>query len=286
MRGGLKTDNLRPHRLQISSKLIATYLMSWRVSSKHMKQIVRSVIKWVFFQAKRLFFPGFDLHTRCRYRKLPRMFQKGPIRTLDAGCGNGCLTFAAYQLGNKVVGVELNADQVTRNREFFGRMGYKDIEFEVYNLYDLRNMGRKYDQIICSETLEHIARDTEIIKIFAEILTDNGILHLCCPYALHPDYYGWTYGPENGGHVRAGYTLESYKALLEPAGFTIVSHLGLGSKLLCRADRAIGAIRTRLGDVGALPLYLLFGWVAVFLDDHQSEPEIPLSLYIQAIKNG
>lgn len=249
-----------------------------------MKRSINSMIKWGFFQAKRLFFPGFDLHTRCRYRKLPRMFRPGPIRTLDAGCGNGCLTFAARRLGNEVLGVEINAERVTRNREFYRRLGYHDMKFEVCSLYDLRKIGGRFDQIICSETLEHIAGDAEVIRIFAELLTDNGILHLCCPYALHPENnLGRTNGPEDGGHVRDGYTLESYQALLESAGFTIVSHLGLGSKLLCQADQAIRSVRERLGDIGALPLYLLFGWLAVFLDD-QSESEIPLSLYVQAIK--
>ena len=34
---------------------------------------------------------------------------------------------------------------------------------------------------------------------------------------------------EDGGHVRDGYTLESYRKLLEPAGFRIEKSFGIGS---------------------------------------------------------
>ena len=63
---------------------------------------IRSLIKWMLF-------PGLDLLTRCRYRFLPTFFAAGPLLTLDAGCGNGALSYAAYKLGNTVLGV--TADQ-------------------------------------------------------------------------------------------------------------------------------------------------------------------------------
>src|SRR2546428_6848304 len=47
--------------------------------------------------AKDVFFPGLDLHTRCRYRMLDAFIRPGNIDTLDAGCGNGALTFLAVR---------------------------------------------------------------------------------------------------------------------------------------------------------------------------------------------
>lgn len=243
------------------------------------------IFKRAFFEVKRLFFPGFDLHTRLRYKKIPPLFRGGGIKTLDAGCGNGCLGFAAYLLGNEVLGVSFEAPQIERNREFYSWLGCQNMKFEVCNLYDLRKLGKKFNQIICSETLEHIAKDAEMVKIFSEILDEDGILHLCCPYALHPSHrQGRTKGPETGGHVRDGYTLQTYEALLKPAGFQIKSYLGLGSNLLVCADRVIRWVRNHFGDLGALPLYLLGGWLAVLLDE-RIEPRVPFSLYVQAVKD-
>ena len=191
---------------------------------------------------KRALFPGLDLHTRCRYRYLPRQFRAGPIDTLDAGCGNGALAYAAYKLGNRVLGISVRADEIRRNQEYFGALlpNCDRLQFREMNIYDLPELGRMFDQIVCSETLEHITRDAEVVATFADLLRPGGVLHLCCPFALHPNNnLGRVAGPEDGGHVRDGYTLETYRCLLDSVGLQIVACGGLGSPLLVRLDRHI-----------------------------------------------
>jgi len=102
---------------------------------------------------KRLLFPGLDLHTRCR--RLPNFFHKGAVSTLDAGCGNGALSYAAHQRGNSVLGVTMEADQVRKDSEYFSFLGADPdrLRFEILNLYDLPKLNMKFDQLICSETL-------------------------------------------------------------------------------------------------------------------------------------
>ena len=72
---------------------------------------------------KEILFPGLDLHTRCRYRFLSRYFRKGAIDTLDAGCGNGALSYAAYRRGNRVLGVTMEPGQVKKDNEYFSFLG-------------------------------------------------------------------------------------------------------------------------------------------------------------------
>lgn len=234
---------------------------------------------------KWLLFPGLDIYTHCRRRFLPRFFRAGPLQTLDAGCGNGALSLAAYHKGNRVLGVTLDEDQIRRNRAFFeywGGASPERLQFEVCNLYDLCKLGRRFDQIICVETLEHIARDAEVVAIFHDILNPGGILHLCCPNAQHPEHnLGRISGPEDGGHVRDGYTWESYRALLEPAGFHIEARAGLGSALLLVLDRPVRFIRNRFGEAAAIPFFLAV-WPFTLLD--RLDPAVPYSIYVQAIK--
>jgi len=72
-----------------------------------------------------------------------------------------------------------------------------------------------------------------VVRYFYDLLNDGGVLHLCCPYSEHPGNKGRVCADESvGWHVRDGYTMETYRALLEPAGFTIVRSLGLGSPFL------------------------------------------------------
>jgi len=234
--------------------------------------------------AKRLFFPGLDLHTRCRFRFLADYIRSGQLDTLDAGSGNGALSYAAYRKGNRVLGVSYVEREVMDTAGLFRRMHIppEQVEFRLLNLYELRKVDRTFDQIICSETLEHISRDREVVKVFSDLLKPGGQLLLCCPYALHPDNaLGRTDEPENGAHVRDGYTVESYTSLLEPVGLHIRRTVGLGSPLLCRLDSVLRRLRHRVGDLGAFPLFLLFlPWT--WLD--YSNPKLPLSLAVVAEK--
>ena len=235
---------------------------------------------------KRVLFPGLDLHTRCRYRLLSKFLREGPIDTLDAGCGNGALSYAAYQRGNRVLGLTMEARQVHKDNEYFSflRVAPDRLKFEVCNLYDLPRIQRKFDQIICSETLEHITRDKLVVQYFHDMLNDGGVLHVCCPYSEHPGNKGRVCTDESvGWHVRDGYTRESYKALLEPAGFEIVKSAGFGSPLFVKLHDLILFVWMRAGFAAALPLFLVT-WPLQLLD--YQDPAVPISLYVQCVKKS
>src|SRR5205085_2217852 len=106
----------------------------------------------------------------------------------------------------------------------------------------------------------------EVAAIFHDLLNPGGILHLCCPNAQHPGHkLGRTNGPEDGGHVRDGYTWESYAALLEPAGFQLQARAGVGSPLLLALDRPIRFVRNHFGEAAAIPVFALL-WPFTLLD--------------------
>ena len=238
----------------------------------------------ILFWGKEILFPGLDLHTRCRYRFLSRYFRQGAIDTLDAGCGNGALSYAAYRRGNRVLGVTMEPGQVKKDNEYFSFLGTDPdrLKFEVCNLYDLPKIKQTFDQIICSETLEHITRDKLVVQHFYDMLREEGVLHLCCPYSEHPGNKGRVCTDESvGWHVRDGYTLESYRALLEPVGFQIVKSAGFGSPLLVKLTNVIQPVLSRKGAKFALPLFLLT-WPLQLLD--YQNPAIPISLYVQCVK--
>jgi len=243
-----------------------------------------SVRDWLRLVGKRLLFPGLDLHTRSRYRFLTKNFKPGPMDTLDAGCGNGALSYAAYRRGNRVLGVTMEPTQVRKDIEYFSFLGTDPdrLEFEVLNLYDLPKLDRKFDQIICSETLEHISRHDLVVQYFHELLREGGVLHICCPHSEHPGNKGRFCEDESvGWHVRDGYTLQSYRDLLEPAGFQIVKSGGFGSPLLVKLANLIQPLMSEKGAAFALPLFLIT-WPLQLLD--YPNPAVPFSLYVQCVK--
>jgi SAM-dependent methyltransferase len=233
---------------------------------------------------KRLLFPGLDLHTRCRYRLLPKFFRAGAMDTLDAGCGNGALSYAAYCRGNRVLGVTMEPSQVRKDNEYFSFLGTDPdrLKFQVCNLYDSLKINRTFDQIICSETLEHITRDKLVVQYFYDMLRVGGVLHLCCPNSEHPGNKGQVCIDESvGWHVRDGYTMETYRSLVEPVGFQIVKSAGFGSPILVKLTNVIQSVWNRWGLAVALPLFFLT-WPLQLLD--RQDPPVPWSLYVQCVK--
>ena len=242
----------------------------------------RDRIKW-------LLFPGLNLHARLRNQVLPGNFGSPgngePRWVLDAGCGNGMLSYQSYLRRNRVVGVSIKADEVERNRRLFHgllRMPDTSLRFDYANLYDLRSLQMKFDEIICSEVLEHIVDDRRVCEAFLDSLKPGGVLHLCCPNADHPDHRAMELDThESGGHVRPGYTLESYRALLEPMGFRIDRVMGLGGPVRQWCNKRITQAQLVAGfPLGLAVFFLLspFSW----LDADQ--PNVPYSLYVRAVK--
>jgi SAM-dependent methyltransferase len=231
-------------------------------------------------------YPGLDLHTRNR-ASLCVFWKTGPRDVLDAGSGNGYFSWLAYKSGAHVVALNFDGDQIKKALDYF--IGYKKADqtrltFRQLNLYDLRLVSEKFDEIICYETLEHIKEDKDIVREFYRLLKPGGALHLCCPYSLHPTHRESELDlHEGGGHVRKGYTEEDYARLLTPVGFKITSVVGIGSPSLCGADNVIRAIRHRLGDLAALPFLPL---VLPFVRLSKFNPKVPFSLYVRATKNG
>jgi 2-polyprenyl-3-methyl-5-hydroxy-6-metoxy-1,4-benzoquinol methylase len=70
------------------------------------------------------------------------------------------------------LGLSFEPAQVRSTADAFQRHGVSSerLRFQVMNLYDLPKLGRRFDQIICSETLEHIRDDQRIISYFHDLL--------------------------------------------------------------------------------------------------------------------
>lgn len=243
---------------------------------------LRERIKWTLF-------PGLNLHARLRYRRLPAHFS-GPANgesrmVLDAGCGNGMLCYQSYLKGNTVLGVSIKEGEVARNRKLFNEyhgIPEERLSFRVHNLYEIESLGLEFDEIICTEVMEHIENDVDVCRSFFRILKPGGVLHLCCPNAEHPDHLVHQLDEdEAGGHVRAGYTEATYRELLEPIGFELSTPIGLGGGVRQACNKRI----TQAQYIGRLPLGMVtFAALAPLAMLDRGEPKIPYSLYVQAKK--
>jgi len=231
-----------------------------------------------------LIYPGLDLHTRNR-AALCRYWGAGPRQVLDAGSGNGYFSWLAYRSGAHVVAMNAERSQLEKARRYL--IGHRGADparlmFEEKDLRELDREARVFDEVICYEVLEHIVDDGALVRQFFRVLKPGGVLHLCCPYRLHPRHQAEVLDLHGGGgHVRAGYTEDDYRKLLEPEGFVIERCVGIGPWPVYASDALLRSIRSAVGDVPALPLLPLLlplvGWAKL-------DPDLPFSLYVTAVK--
>lgn len=174
---------------------------------------------------KDLLFPGIDFLLRKRLRLAKNYLKVGAIKTLDAGCGNGAFSLFCYKLGNSVVGIDLESDNIKRCLEYrdYKRIPASKVKFVVFDIYNLLELNTTFDQILCFEVLEHLLKDNYVLAIFAKLLNPAGVLHLGVPNLNCPSYYGEKVSlTEDGAHVRRGYTYSMLREMLIGFGLEVV----------------------------------------------------------------
>src|SRR5215213_545693 len=181
-----------------------------------------------------------DPCTYDRWRWVQRFSAGGPVRTMDAGSGNGAFAMFAAAVG--LTGIRFPVGDLRELDRFAGELG-------------------TFDQVSCLEVIEHILDDRKLLRDLASVIRPGGRLLLTTPADDHRPFYGETIsGHEDGHHVRVGYTPEEMEALLAEAGFADVTHHRLsgivsqaGFNLMYRLNR----VYPHLGWIASLPLRLL-----------------------------
>jgi SAM-dependent methyltransferase len=245
----------------------------------------KDAVKWMLF-------PGTNLHARLRYSHLPQYFGMAiPAEArsiLDAGCGNGMLSYQAFLKGNSVLGISFKTKEVVGCRSLFNDyVGIPEerLRFAHANLYELDFPEAIFDEVICTEVLEHLRDDAAVCRAFWRWLKPGGVLHITAPNSEHPYNAAFPLDhEESGGHVRAGYTLDSYRKLLEPIGFRIAASVGLGGSIRQAFNRRIKEVQARFGAPAGIPLFLM---ALPFLRlERLGKTAQPFSLYVRAVKDG
>ena len=195
-----------------------------------------------------------------RWRWLKRHLLPGTLRTLDAGCGNGALTMYASKIGNESVGASFDKEKNQMAGFRANILGIKNIKFIDGDLKDLdkiqERLGR-FDQIICFETIEHIADDRKLIKDLSDMLKPSGRLILTTPYR-HSRELRWLQPSEleNGGHIRRGYTHPEIRRLFKENGLEVQAEDYISGFISQQLTRLMFFLNDTIGKTAS--------WVIIF----------------------
>jgi 2-polyprenyl-3-methyl-5-hydroxy-6-metoxy-1,4-benzoquinol methylase len=97
-----------------------------------------------------------------RLHRLIRRFASSTERSasplaLDAGCGFGVYSLLLAEAGCRVIGVDINAEEIARARQWAAARGVaQQIDFRVGDLHTCAVGESLYDLVVCSEVLEHL----------------------------------------------------------------------------------------------------------------------------------
>jgi len=97
---------------------------------------------------------------------------------LDAGCGEGFISYKLSKKAKKVVGIDISKEVIDYNQ----KISNSKLEFLTLDLNDLskKNDGR-FDKIICMDVLEHANNFTSIIDNFSKVVKNGGIVLATIP---------------------------------------------------------------------------------------------------------
>lgn len=212
------------------------------------------------FGWKPLLFNG-DPCVLDRWLWLRRHLRRGPVRTFDAGCGNGAFSIYSARCGNEVVAGSFSPREQQDAQRRAQTLGVTGIDFRTLDLREIedhRDALGSFDQIICFETVEHVIDDEGLVRSLAAMLRPGGQLLLTAPFEGHRPLYTEQRHPspvEDGSHVRYGYTQERLRLLAEGAGLEVVSEGFVSGVVSQKLTDLMRRLTARLG--------LLAGWAIV-----------------------
>lgn len=99
------------------------------------------------------------------------------LELLDVGCGGGILAEPLARLGAAVTGIEPAPESVAVARAHAAAAGL-DIAYRAATAEQLRAEGARFDAVIASEVVEHVADPAAFVRTLAELARPGGLVLL------------------------------------------------------------------------------------------------------------
>ncbi|MFH1785864.1 MAG: class I SAM-dependent methyltransferase [Candidatus Micrarchaeota archaeon] len=156
---------------------------------------------------------GLRLRAKKILSNLPKTSDK---QLLDAGCGSGIYSFSLAKRFQTVLAVDIQEDLIKKANEI---NRYKNLDFRVMDLSNLKLKENSFDTVICSDVLEHIQDDVQVLGELSRVLKRDGTLLLTVPSISEKNKK--TY--KKYRHVRVGYDRDAMEELCSKTNLKLMS---------------------------------------------------------------
>lgn len=136
---------------------------------------------------------------------------------LDAGCGIGLYSLSLANRVKSVKGVDLDREKIETAKKIATSLKLKNTNFEVADINSLPFADNSFDQVLCSEVIEHIADDRKAILEIFRVLKQNGTLVLTTTSKINLNLQH----KDGFNHARPGYTIDGLRSLFQNSGLKV-----------------------------------------------------------------
>lgn len=186
------------------------------------------ILQRAFFRSVGIADPAHFLHNLYLRRALDRRAVAPPRQILDAGCGAGdhSIYLARRFPQAEVLGVDIQEELIERNRIVAGRLGLRNVSFEVADITTFSSK-KQFDLITSIDVLEHILDQRRALERLAAHLSPGGAAYLHIPTVRSrpvplPRWLGAFHEWAEEEHVAMELTPERFADELVTAGFKVV----------------------------------------------------------------
>jgi 2-polyprenyl-3-methyl-5-hydroxy-6-metoxy-1,4-benzoquinol methylase len=153
----------------------------------------------------------------------------GPQNILDAGSGFGQYEYYLAKRNKewKIKAVDVKEEQVEDCNNFFSKIGFNNVHFEVADLTRFVE-PEKYNLVLCVDVMEHIEEDELVLSNYCKSMKKGGMLLISTPsdqggsdvhHHDHDDYVNDGTHSFVDEHVRDGYGIQEISDKMKRAGF-------------------------------------------------------------------
>jgi len=143
--------------------------------------------------------------------------EREQFRVLDCGCGRGVYGQKFSQ--ERYVGLDIDVSSIG-----VAHLLYPDKSFIVGNATNLPFKDDTFNHVICSEVLEHISNDRDVLTELARVTKPLGVSVMSVPnLECENVFVNWQRNliDESVGHVRRGYYIAEISNLIDSSGFKV-----------------------------------------------------------------
>ena len=121
-----------------------------------------------------------DLATLARYQLVLKALghRINGVKILDAGCGDGVLSWMLAVRGAKVYGIDIDEKAIRIAKEKCRNI---NVNFCVASIYDIPFPSRCFDSILCIDVIEHLQKPHKALNELKRVWNGFGPIVITTP---------------------------------------------------------------------------------------------------------